>query len=166
MIADMLSEPRFDFISPEDKGFIRAFDDAMHYLGYDFGSQIGSGYCWGRYMLIYAKTGAKSKKVTARIYLRDGGIVLRLFLNDIDKHRVYIENTPAYIKEVFTGEQAKCEHCHNDKGGTCKFRKTYTLAGCLYEKCNGITFEFHNPSLEKLPDYLGLFTEFYPDKRG
>jgi hypothetical protein len=137
----------------------------MERLGYDFGDKIGSGYCWGKYMLIYRKSGGRSKKVVARIYVRDESVVLRMFLNDIDKHRRYIEGSPACIKDVFTDDHGRCKHCHNDKNGKCRFRKTYTLDGQLIEKCNGITFEFHNPNLQKIPDYMNLFTEFFPGRK-
>lgn len=162
---DLLKEERFDFISSADKEFMLAFNNQMTRLGYDFSNHIGSGHCWGRYMVIYTKTGVKSNKVFARIYIRDESIVLRLFFNDIDKHRGYVEGAPSHIKEVFVGENANCQHCHNDKEGVCKFRKTYTIDGRLIEKCNGITFEFHNPSLLRLPDYIAVFTEFYPRKK-
>jgi hypothetical protein len=165
-MKELLNEQRFDFINSTDKGFILAFDEAMANLGYDFGGSIGSGYCWGRYMVIYTKTGVKSKKVAARLYLRDESILLRLFLNDIDRHHAYIERTPAHIKEVYTGPRGVCQRCHNDKGGVCRFRKSYTLEGRLIEKCNGVTFEFADPSLDKLPDYLGLFREFYGGRKG
>src|SRR5512146_962452 len=99
MLHEILSEEKFNFISSNNKAFIFAFDGEMARLGYDFGEKIGSGYCWGKYMLIYTKTGVKSKNVYARIYIREASIVLRLFLNGIDKHRVYIENAPACIKE-------------------------------------------------------------------
>ena len=159
---DFLKEERFSFLSNPDKEFILAFNDELAKIGYDFGGKIGSGYCWGRYMLIYTRSGVKSKKVYARIYMRDQSIVLRLFLNEIDKHRIFIEDSPSHIKEVFTGPHADCQHCHNDRDGICKFRKSYTLQDRLIEKCNGITFEFHNPSIQKLPEYIALFTEFYP----
>lgn len=164
MIA-LLSEARFDFISRTDKRFIYAFDAEMVRLGYSFGNQIGSGYCWGKYMLIYRRSGVKSEKVFARIYIRDTGIVLRLFLNTIDKHRDYLEKAPAHIKEVFVGEQGSCQHCHNEKEGVCRFRKTYTLDERRIEKCSGITFEFHNPGMERIPDYITLFTEFFPNRK-
>jgi hypothetical protein len=157
---DILQEETFNFISQDDKAFILAFDDEMAKLGYGFGGDIGSGYCWGRYMLIYTKSGVKSKKVYARIYIRDASVVLRLFFNDIDKHRQYVERTPLYIKEVFTGEHGKCQRCHNDQDGVCRFRKTYTINGQFIEKCNGVTFEFHDPSVDKICDYTALFTEF------
>jgi spermidine/putrescine-binding protein len=161
----ILQEERFNFISDEHKGFIAAFDDALTRLGYDFGNKIGPGYCWGKYMLIYRKTGVKSENVYARIYIRDETIVLRLFLNNIDKHRKFIETAPGYIKEVFTGDQAKCMHDKNEKDGKCRFRKTYTIDGQLFEKCNGITFEFQEPNIQKMGDYLALFTEFFPGKK-
>jgi hypothetical protein len=163
-MKDLLREERFNFISENDREYILAFDKEMTRLGYSFGDKIGSGYCWGRYMIIYAKRGVKSKKVFARIYIRDESIVLRLFLNAIDSHREYIENSPSHIKNVFTGEHGNCQHCHNDKDGVCRFRKTYTLEDRLIEKCNGVTFEFPNPSIQKIPDYLALLTEFYPNK--
>lgn len=165
-MESLLVQERFDLISPADKAFITAFDGEIAKLGYDCGGAIGSGYCWGKYMIIYAKTGVKSRQVAARIYIREDGIVLRLFLNQIDKHRPAVEAAPAFIKEAFAGEHGTCHHCHNDKGGVCKFRKTYTLDGRYFEKCNGFTFEFHNPNLERLPAYLSLLEEFYPNKRG
>ena len=162
---DILMEERFYFVSHHDKAFIQAFNDKMTQLGYDFGNKIGSGYCWGKYMLIYTKSGVKSKNVYARIYIRDSSIVLRLFFNAIDKHRVFIENAPAHIKEVFVGPYGNCKHCQNEKDGACRFRKTYTIDGRVIEKCNGNTFEFHDPDIHKLSDYIALFTEFYPAKR-
>ena len=164
-MTGILREDRFDFVSAGDKGFIRTFDDEMDRLGYDFGGRIESGYCWGKYMIIYRRLGVKSEKVYARIYIRDGSIVLRLFLNAIDEHRAYIENAPAHIKEVFTGDHGSCQHCHNDKEGVCRFRKTYTIDDRLIEKCNGVTFEFHDPRDRRIPDYIALFTEFFPNRK-
>ena len=161
----LLKEERFAYLSDNDKAFILAFNSEMTRLGYDFGEKIGSGYCWGKHMIIYTKTGVKSKNVYARIYLRDGSVVLRLFLNGIDKHRQFIENAPAYIQEVFTGDAAGCNHDRDEGDGNCRFRKTYTLHNRLIEKCNGITFEFHHPTVEKVHDYIALFTEFFPMKK-
>lgn len=164
-LKSLFAEERFEFISPPDKAFIVEFDDEMTRLGYDFGGKIGDGYCWGRYMLIYRKSNVKSQKVFARIYLREENIALRLFLNNVDSHRGFLERSPAYIKQVFTGEHGKCQHCHNEKEGKCRFRKTYTIDGVFIEKCNGITFEFPSPTVEQLQDYVALFTEFFPDKK-
>ena len=162
---DILKEERFNFLSDEDKVFILAFNDEMTSLGYDFGNKIGSGYCWGKYMIIYTRSGVKSKNVFARIYIRDASIVLRLFFSNIDKHRAFLEKAPAHIKEVFVGDHGKCQHDKNEKDGNCMFRKTYTLDGQLIEKCNGLTFEFPNPKVQEINDYIALFTEFYPMKK-
>jgi hypothetical protein len=162
---EILKQERFDFISSDDKSFILGFTDEMNKLGYDFGNKIGSGFCWGKHMVIFTKSGVKSKNVFARIYIRDSSIVLRLFFNAIDKHRDYIEKAPSHIKEVFTGPYGDCHHCHNEQDGTCKFRKTYTLDNRVIEKCNGTTFEFNDPSTQKMKDYIALFTEFYPKKK-
>jgi hypothetical protein len=160
-----LSTERFSFISEENKNFILAFDEEIRELGYDSGGSIGDGYCWGKFMIIYSKTGVKSKKVIARIYIRENEIVLRLFLNKIDDHRKFIEEAPEYIKSVFTGEHGRCKHCKNQKGDDCRFRKTYTIDGGVIEMCNGMTFEFWEPTKEKLPDYLELLGEFYSRKK-
>jgi len=162
---DILAEERFNLISQDDKAFIHAFDSEMVQLGYEFDGKIGSGFCWGKYMIIYRKSGVKSKKVYARVYIRDESIVLRLFFSGINKHRQYIESAPGYIKDVFIGSYGDCQRCHNDKEGVCQFRKSYTLDGRLIEKCNGSTFEFHKPNLEKLGDYIELFDEFYSPRR-
>ena len=71
-MKDILKEDRFNSISNDDKAFIIAFDNEM--------TKLGSGSVWGKYMIIYRKSGVKSKKVFARIYIRDERVVLRLFL--------------------------------------------------------------------------------------
>ncbi len=162
MIEKQINEKQFDFVSKNDKGFIVAFTQALENMGYTYGDTIGNGFCWGKYMLIFRKANVKSKKVVARIYIRDDSIVLRLFFNNVTKHSEYIDATPEYIKSVFVGEYGSCNHC---KGDNCKFRKDYEINGIKYEKCNGTTFRFNEPSVENLHDYLKLFREFYPVKR-
>jgi hypothetical protein len=164
-MKNILAEERFNILSHENKDFILAFDSEITKLGFSYGGSIGSGYCWGKYMIIYSKVGVKNKQVVARIYIREKSIVLRLFLSKIDKHREYIENTQAFIKNVFMGEQGKCNHCKDYKGVMCSFRKSYTLHNILIEKCSGVAFEFWEPNLEKLPDYINLLKEFYPQRK-
>lgn len=161
-----IAQSEYDFISKKDKQFIIAFDEAIREIGYESGGCIGNGFCWGRYMIIYAKTGVKDKKVAARIYIRDSGIVLRLFFNKIDKHREYIENAPGFIRLPFVGEHGECRHCPDKKDGMCIFRKTYTIGNRRIEKCSGVTFEFEKPDTDKLPDYMALLREFYPVRKG
>ena len=162
-MEDKLAEGRFNIVSKPDKAFILAFSKEMAALGYDFGGHIGWGACWGLYMVIYSKVGVKSKQVAARIFIRENGIVLRLFFNNIDKHSKYIVNAPEHIKCVFTNVHGACS-C-NPKKDHCKMRKTYTINGNLIEKCSGVVFEFHQPNMEKLPDYVGLMKEFYASKK-
>ncbi len=164
-MEEILKEARFDFINNPNKQFLIAFDAEMQNRGYDFGQQIGTGYCWGRYMVIYRKKHAKSDKVYARLYLLENAIVVRLFLNQIDDHRAFIENAPDFIKSVFTSDDAHCQHCHNEVNQTCRFRKSYTIDGIHFEKCNGITFEFHQPSLYRLSGYMDLLDEFFAPRR-
>ena len=135
----ILNEDRFDYLSNDDKAFILAFNDEMTRLGYGFGDKIGSGYCWGKHMVIYTKAGAKSKKVYARISVKIQ-YSPPAFLSEIDKHHQYIELAPSYIKEVFTGDYGSCRHCRDDQDGKCMFRKSYTIDDRLIEKCNGTTF--------------------------
>lgn len=161
MIEHQINEKQFDFIGQRDKDFIIKFTHLMEELGYTYGDRICDGICWGRYMLIFTKSGVKSKKVVARIYIRDSYIVLRMYFNDVTKHAKYISAAPEYIKSVFMGGPADCRHC---RGESCKFRKEYEIDGIKYEKCNGETFEFYRPEVENISDYIGLFTEFYPRK--
>ena len=162
MLKDQLKLPEFEFISTANKEFIITFTDELEKLGY-YEEGFGSGFCWGRYMLIYRKSQVKSKNVYARIYIRDNSICLRLFFNNVTKHSDYIKNTPDYIRNVFVGDYGKCKHC---KGDNCKFRKDYEIDGVKYEKCNGTTFEFYEPTIEKLPAYIELFRVFNCKKGG
>ncbi len=163
-IDERLKEERFSIVSEQDKAFITAFSNEISKLGYDYGGHIGWGACWGVFMVIYSKTGVKSKQVAARIFIREDHVVLRLFLNNIEKHTGYIENAPEHIKSVFTGTHGDCS-C-NPKKENCRMRKTYVIDGKQIEKCSGVVFEFHQPDVAKLPDYMGLLNEFYASKKG
>ena len=59
--------------------FIVAFDKAINKLGYDCENAIGGGYSWSPLMIIYGKTGTKSRPCIARIYINNEDISLRLF---------------------------------------------------------------------------------------
>lgn len=158
MIENHMAEKEFNFIQDRDKTFIVELTKALEKMGYTYGDEIGSGYCWGKYMLIFRKANVKSKNVVARIYIKEDSIVLRLFFNNVTKHAAYISSSPEHIQSAFTGDYGTCKHC---KGENCKFRKDYEIDGVKYEKCNGTTFEFHNPKIENIDDYLALFEEFY-----
>lgn len=159
MIENKMAEEPYNFIKESDKIFIIEFTKALEKIGYSYGGEIGSGFCWGKYMLIFRKANGKSKNVVARIYIKENSIVLRLFFNNVTKHAAYISISPEHIKKAFTGDYGTCRHC---KGDHCKFRKDYKIDHVSYEKCNGTTFEFHNPDIKYLNDYLALFKEFYP----
>ena len=165
-IKDMLSEKRFDIISEGDKAFIIAFDKEIEKLGYDYGGDIGTGHGWGPYQIVYGKTGTKSRPVAVRIYVKkDGSILFRMFLNKIDNHREYIENAPAFIKDVFTSENKEsCVHCYIKDDGSCGYNsfKPYTIDGHKIVKCSGKAFVFRNTTMEKLSDYMALLGKFYP----
>lgn len=155
----------FGYISDADKAFVVKFDELMQNRGY-ICTSLGDGYCWGRHMAIYVKDGVKSKKSYARLYLRDDDIVLRFYFSNVDKHRRRIEAAPEFVKSVFTGEFGKCGHCHNEKeDGGCGHRKSYTVDGKLYEKCDGFTFWFCAPEIRNMDTYMELFDEFYLQKK-
>jgi hypothetical protein len=160
-ISDILSQDRFNPMSEADKQFIIDFDDAMKSIGYSFGGDITWGACWGKYQVIWSKVGVKTKQVTARVYIREDQIVLRLYFSKIDKHRSYIENAEDYIKQAFTKGYGDCGHCGNEKDGVCNYRKSYTIDDQLIDKCNGYVFEFYNPNHEKLSGYVNIMKEFY-----
>jgi hypothetical protein len=147
----------------------------MNSFGYDFGGEIGNGFCWGNYMVIYSKTDAKNKKVIARIYIRDkcvivwGGkeykynnsLVLRLFFTDIDKHSAYMENVPSHIKSAFIDDNGICHHCREN----CRMRKSYTIDEKTIEKCGGSVFEYYDPKTKDIKDYINILKEFYGKKK-
>jgi len=160
-MEQLLKEDRFNFVSKENKKFISAFTKQMDLLGYDFGGKIEDGYSWGKYMIIYSKKDVKTKKIIARIFIRDNGIVLRLFFKNIDKHKSFIENAPFYIKNPFINEQGRCVHCREK----CSCTKIYTIDGKKMEKCTHQTFEFIDPKMEYLKDYMEILNEFYKKNR-
>lgn len=161
-MSERLKERRFNVISDANKEFMIAFDKEIQKLGYDYGGGIGEGYVWAKFMVVYSKTGVKNKKVIARIYISEDRIVLRLFFGNVDKHRAYIENAPAHIKDVFTNNHGNCS-CHPKKEN-CRSRKIYTIDDKRFEKCSGVVFEFWEPTMDKLSDYINLLAEFYPVK--
>lgn len=166
-MENLLKESDFSYVSDADKTFIVAFDGAMADLGYTSNNAIGDGYCWGRHMIIYTKTGVKSKKSYARIYMPEDHIILRMYFSGVDSKRDAIESAPDYIKAGFTGDYGRCGHCHNQReDGSCSHRKTYTIDRAEYEFFDGFAFWFFRPTVDQLPEYLKLFTAFYPMKRG
>ena len=72
----LLKDKKFDFVSDQDKAFIVEFTKQMNSFGYDYGEKIENGACWGKFMIIYSQKGIKSKKVIARIYLRDNNVII------------------------------------------------------------------------------------------
>jgi len=161
-VDELLSENRFGAISQPDKEFIIAFDKAIGELGYDCENIITSGLTWSKFMIVYGKTGTKSRPCAARIFMKeDGTVTLRLFLNKVNKHRQYIESTPAHIKDAFIFTGGDCKSCNS----ACAPGKGYTIDGQAMQKCNHSTFYFKSPSVDKLPDYLGLLLKFFPVKK-
>ena len=163
-MAEILSEKRFDMLSKPDKDFIIAFDKEISKLGYDFGGGIGKGNLGSKYMIFYSKAGVKSKKAVARIFLWDNEIILKLIFDNVQKHSAYIEASPEHIKEVFVSERDDCRKC-NPNGEVCRMTKNYTLDGRQIQKCSECVFQFLEPNLDKLPDYINLLAEFYPARK-
>ena len=159
-----LEDPKFSFINSEDRAFMNAFDQAMDERGYGCADELGSGFCWGKYMAVYTPVGAKTKRVAARIYVREESIALRLFFSGIDRHRRDIEAAPESIRQLFMGPEGDCHHCEGRE--RCTFRKSYTLEGRLIEKCSGSVFTIERPQLSQLGDYLQLFDAFYRRRKG
>jgi hypothetical protein len=166
-IQDFMKHEKYGFIKKTSKDFINNFDNIMSELGYTSNGNIGNGFCWGKYMIIYTKSGVKSQKSYARIYIQENGsLCLRIYLSNVDKHKEAIESTPEFIQKTFTNGFGACKHCHNQKEDeTCSHRKSYTIADTTYEKCDGFTFYFTNPDTSGIPEYLKLITTFYPERK-
>lgn len=103
VIRLLLNDETYAYVSEEDKGFICQFTDAMNDLGYVCGEKIVDGICYGKHMMIFTKMNVKSKKVYARLYFRESGVVLRLFFSKVSEHAKYIDACPSYIKDSFVG---------------------------------------------------------------
>lgn len=162
-MRNTLSKQEYDFVKQADKDFIATLDYEMNKLGYTCDGNICNGFCWGKYMLIYTKAAVKSKKSYARIYIRDEDIVLRFYFSDIDKYSEKIGQAPAFIQEAFIGDFPSCDHCHGKTD--CTHQKRYTINDKRFEICDGKAFWFFSPQLANLPEYLSLFTLFYPQKK-
>jgi len=107
----MLTERRFNTTSKADKEFIIAFDKEMSTLGYDCGNIIGTGYVWGANMIIYGKSGTKSRPCATRVYFRrNGSLDIKMFLKKVSDHATFIENAPKHIHDVFTNPSKNCNH--------------------------------------------------------
>jgi hypothetical protein len=85
-VRELLDNPIYECISEQDKDFIAVFNDAMISAGYE-NNGIQPYVVFGKYKIEYYKPGTKTKKYLARVYIRDDGIVLRLYFSDIDRHR-------------------------------------------------------------------------------
>ena len=159
-IRGTLSEEKFDVISEDDKAFIFAYDDALSPLGYDFGNRL-----WGAtsYTEVgYSKTGVKSKNMVSRIRIEHdtGKITLRIYVNNVDKYRDFIENAPLHIKAGFAFESGECTGCNIN---FCHPKK-YTLDGKQYVKCVHFAGTFNEPTIDKIPDYCDLLATAFPKK--
>ena len=86
-------------------------------------------------------------------------VVRRKSMDDIMKETCFDIISDA----VFTNSHGDCS-CNPPKEN-CRMRKAYTIDGREIKKCSGVVFEFWQPTLDKLPDYMGLLSTFYPNKK-
>ncbi|MCL2698483.1 MAG: hypothetical protein FWE74_10455 [Oscillospiraceae bacterium] len=160
-LSEQFTERRLNVVCEDNKAFIIAFDKALNDLGYDCENTISSGYGWSPLMIIYGKTGTKSRPCIARIYIHNDSISLRLFFTNINKHRAYIESSPEHIKSIFYGgRDCPCRPDCPHKG-----QKSYTIDDKEYKKCCHADFRITKPGIDELSDYIGLLAEFYPVKK-
>lgn len=161
-----LARERLSFLSADSKAFIVAFNEKMNEIGYDYGDNnwwVPANDTQGINVIIYSKTGIKSKNPFARIHLYEDKVDLRMYFQNINDHSSYIENAPQFIKDAFVFEGGDCKKTSPDicvKG--CKSMKAYTIGGQDYVKCCHYPGHFHEPTIERLPEYIALLTEFYP----
>ena len=154
-------------ISPDDQSFLRALDEGFRKLGYA-SDGIQPYVCWGKYVVSYYRPGLKTKKYVSRIYLRDDGILFRMYFSNVDAHMEAVMSAPDYIRAAFTREYGRCTRCRGDKlgvNGTCLHRKSYTLFGTRYDMCDGQVFLFDERTLSAVDAYLSLLCAFYPAPR-
>lgn len=109
-------------------------------------------FCWGISQFAYSRAPQKKRDYVCRLYQRGDGLVVRLFLKNVNAYAGFIESAGDQIKDVFVNDYGKCNHCRE----TCKDRKTYGIDGKEYNKCGGVTFEFYDPEPCFVPRYLDL----------
>ncbi|MCL2109003.1 MAG: hypothetical protein FWH20_06635 [Oscillospiraceae bacterium] len=168
---DLLLE-KYNFLNENEKKFIVSFNDEMAKIGY-VNSGIQDYVVFGKYKIEYYKLGLKTKKIIARIYIRDGdekiaarwggnglGIALRLYFTNINKHKTYIENAPDFIKTPFIDNHSICHDCKVN----CNRKKVYMIDGKMYTKCTDCAFMFEKPNAENVMEYINLLKLFYLTK--
>ena len=147
--------------------FIAAFDEAMNAAGYARLEKPHDNAYWNSF-IAYVKPGAKTPKIIARIYLRDDGIVLRVYASNIDKRRAYLEGAPAFIQQPFVNDDNNCKPgCKGMRmaNGKCRYQKTYTLNGAAHVKCGDACFCYSNLDAKDAQEYVNLVAAFYPKAR-
>ena len=152
----VLSERKIDITAQSEKAFLLAFDKAINDLGYDFGCVIGSGSIHFPLMINYVKNGTHNSPA-ARVYISEGRVAVKLLLKKITPHFGYIKSASDSIKGVFTSHHGDCAACLNK----CRTQSKYTIDGHFIQKCN--LSRKLDPSLNKLPDYMDLFMEFFSE---
>lgn len=166
-MENILSNKDFHYITKNDREFLIEFDKKICALGFER-IEIGDFLRWGNKTIAYIKPKVKAKNYISKIFFDGINIYFRLYFNNIDKHAKYIENAPNHIKEVFTNDVGRCEHCGIGgcvkPDGSCSHRKTYIINEVIYEKCDGKVFYFQDFNLDKLNDYISLITTFFPIK--
>ena len=171
-VNSLLEHEKFNFLNKDEKRFVFTFSEEIAKLGYT-NDGVQNYVVFGKYKIEYYRPEVKTKKVIARIYIRDGdekiaarwgghglGIVLGLYFTNIDKHRAYIENAPDFIKTPFIDSHSVCHGCKSK----CNRRKSYTIDYKAYAKCTDCAFMFGELNIKNVLEYVNLLTAFYPGK--
>lgn len=142
----------FDSVSERAQRFLLDFDAAMNDSGYSYGGAPTSGFCWGISQFAYSRAPEKKKDYVCRLYQRGNGLVVRLYLQNVNAYSGYIESAGDHIRDAFVNDFGKCGYCKE----RCRHRKSYAIDGKEYDKCDGMTFEFYDPEPAFVPRYLDL----------
>lgn len=134
------------------KLFLDLFNQSMNMNGFSFGDRALSGLCWGDSQFAYSPRPESKKDYVARLYQKGDSLIVRLFLKHIDRYTEFIEKSPDYIKTSFVDSHGKCTGCKS----SCKTRKTYTIYGKEYSKCQGEVFYFRALQPAAVEQYMDL----------
>lgn len=160
----LLLDGNHRYVSAEMRAWLIEFEDQMEQLGFEK-VVIGDFARWGTDTIAFIKPNVKAKTYIVKITFDGKSVQFRVYCRNVQKHQSFIESAPKHIGEIFTSAVGNCNHCSVGgcvkPDGSCSHRKTYTILGNQYAKCDGKVFYVPNFSQYPVEDYMALIREIH-----
>lgn len=164
----LLADANHSYVSAQERTWLLEFYNQMEQLGFEK-ILIGDFDRWGNDTVAFIKPNVKAKTYVVKIAFDGNSVCFRLYCRNVQKHQLFIESAPKHIVEIFTGDIGNCGHCpvggSVKPDGSCSHRKTYTIHGNQYAKCDGKVFYVPDFSRYPMEDMVALIREIYPMKK-